>query len=244
MTRPLRIAMWSGPRNVSTALMRSFGSRADTVVCDEPLYAYYLERTGLPHPMADEIIARHESDWRAVSRWLVGPLPPGKSVFYQKHMAHHLLPDIEREWLRELTHAFLVREPGAMLLSLDAVIPNPTLMDTGLPQQVELFDQVSRLTGSVPPIVDSEDLLADPRGVLTKLCERLDLEFEPGMLSWEPGVRATDGCWAEAWYGNALASTGFGPHRARTRPVPANMSTLERECAALYERLHEHRIVA
>ena len=244
MTETLRVAMWSGPRNVSTALMRAFGSRADTIVCDEPLYAYYLEQTGLEHPMAAEIIARHESDWRAVARWLQGPLPAGKSIFYHKHMAHHLLPDVEREWLREFSHAFLIREPGAMLISLDAVIPNPTLADTGLPQQVELFEQVARLTGAVPPVVDSQDLLEDPPGVLAKLCARLGLAFDTGMLSWEPGLRETDGCWAETWYGNALASTGFGPHRARTRPVPAKLAALERECAGLYEQLHEHRIVA
>jgi len=242
MPGALRIAMWSGPRNVSTALMRSFGSRADTLVCDEPLYAHYLARTGLPHPLADEIVRRHESDWRAVARWLTGPLPDGKHVFYQKHMAHHLLPEIEREWLAQLTHAFLIRDPEEMLTSLLRVLPAPRLVDTGLPQQLELFEALAAETGAAPPVVDAKDLLQDPEGVLGELCARLGLELDRAMLSWEPGPRATDGCWGPHWYGSTLDSTGFSAYRPKGERVPAALEELLASCRELYDRLHRHRI--
>ena len=132
---PRHIAMWSGPRNISTAMLRSWGNRQDTFVCDEPLYAHYLEQTGLDHPGAREVIEHHETDWRKVVRWLTGPVPEGRRLFYQKHMAHHLLPDIGREWLTDLTHCFLIREPREMLTSLIRKTTQPTLEDTRLPQQ-------------------------------------------------------------------------------------------------------------
>ena len=242
--RTVRLAVWSGPRNISTALMRSFGSRRDAIVCDEPLYAHYLAETRLPHPMADEIVRRHEKDWRNVAAWLTGPLPPGKTVFYQKHMAHHLLPRIERGWLAELENAFLIRDPRQMLTSLLQILPAPRLEDTGYPQQVELFDAERARTGRPPAVVDSRDLLLDPRGVLGELCRRTGLEFDEAMLSWPPGPRDTDGCWAEAWYGSALSSTGFAPYSEKEARVPAHLRDLEDRCLALYERLHPHRIRA
>ena len=234
--------MWSGPRNVSTALMRSFGSRPEVVVCDEPLYAHYLEATGSDHPVAAEIIAKHERDWRAVADWLTGPLPEGKSVFYQKHMAHHLLPQIGRDWLQPLTHAFLIREPRAMLASLARILPSPGLDDTGLPQQVQLFEELQAAGSAPPPVVDSRDLLLDPEGVLQRLCASLGLEFTPAMLTWEPGLRPTDGCWAQHWYGNALRSTGFQPFSESTSSLPAHLEPLLAPCQELYAKLHEHRI--
>ena len=148
---PLRIAMWSGPRNISTALLRSWGNRPDTAVCDEPLYAHYLQQTGLDHPGAAEVIAHHEPDWRKAVAGLVGAVPGGKPIFYQKHMAHHLLPQVGRDWLGRLTHAFLIRDPRAMLPSLDKVFPNPGLADTGLPQQREIFALVPRSRPTCPP---------------------------------------------------------------------------------------------
>ncbi len=238
----LRIAMWSGPRNVSTALMRSFGNRADTVVCDEPLYAYYLERTGLDHPGAEEIIRRHESDWRKVAAWLVGPVEGDKPVFFQKHMAHHLLPEIGRDWLEHLEHAFLIREPRAMLASLAQVRPMPTLEETGLPQQVQLLAELRVARETVPPIVDAGDLLADPEGILRALCRELGLAFDPAMREWEPGPRATDGCWAPYWYGNTMRSTGFTPFPSKRASLPGRLEDLCRACDELYAELHGARL--
>jgi len=196
--------------------MRSFGSRDDCVVCDEPLYAHYLQQTGLPHPGADEVIAQHETDWREVANWLTGPLPDSPAVFYQKHMAHHLLPGIERGWLDSLEHVFLIREPGAMLTSLLAVTPQAELPDTGLPQQVELFERVCQDRGSAPPVIDSRDLLEAPEAMLRALCEAVGIPFDPAMLRWERGPRPTDGCWAPHWYASVEASTGFHPYRPKT----------------------------
>lgn len=240
----MRIAMWSGPRNISTALMRAWENRGDTVVCDEPLYAHYLLETGLEHAMREEVIASQPTDWRVVAAELVGPLPEGVSVYYQKHMAHHLLEGIGRDWIAELVNCFLIREPAGMLPSLDAKLPNPGLADTGLPQQVALFESERERTGVVPAVIDSRDLLEDPRGVLGALCERLGLAFDEAMLSWPAGKRASDGVWASYWYGNVEETTGFGPFRAPKGELPEHLAEMHEECLAMYEVLHGHRITA
>jgi hypothetical protein len=238
----LRLAMWSGPRNISTALMRSFGNRPDTAVCDEPLYAHYLAATGAPHPGADEVVRRHESDWREVARFLLGPVPGGKPVFYQKHMAHHLLPEIDRGWLAGLEHAFLIRDPREMLLSLAKVTPRPTLADTGLPQQVELYESVRRSSGRAPPVLDARDVLEVPARQLGLLCARFGLELVPEMLAWPSGPRDTDGVWAKHWYADVLRSTGFEPWRPRTGELGAELARVHAACVPLYEALARHRL--
>ncbi len=238
----LRIAMWSGPRNISTALMRSWGARRDTVVCDEPFYAHYLLSTKTPHPGADEVIARHETDWRKVAAWLTGPIPDGNAIFYQKHMAHHLLPDMRGAWLDHLAHAFLIREPAEVLTSLVKVLPEPKLADTGLPQQVELFEAIRARTGAVPPVVDARDVLENPRGTLERLCRAPGIEFTEAMLSWPAGPRPTDGVWAKHWYGEVEKSTSFQPYRPRNEPVPPRLTGLLEECRDLYRTLHVHRL--
>lgn len=240
----LRIAMWSGPRNISTALMRSFGSRADTSVCDEPLYAHYLSVRALEHPGRDEIVAQGETDWRKVAAFLSGPVPGGRAVFYQKHMAHHLVPEIGREWLHELTHAFLIRDPREMLLSLAQVTPHPSALDTGLPQQLELWRELEARTGCAPPVIDARDVLGDPPGVLARLCAALGLEFTPAMLAWEPGPRSTDGIWARHWYGDVLRSTGFARWKARPGELTGELARVHAECRAPYEALHARRLLA
>lgn len=243
MVSTVRIAMWSGPRNVSTALMRSFGSRADTIVCDEPLYAHYLLRTGLEHPGRDEILERHESDWRKVVVCLTDPLPPGKRVFFQKHMAHHLLPEIGRAWLADLTHAFLIRDPREMLPSLERVLPEPRLEDTGLPQQLRLFEEVRERSGTTPPVVDARDLLSAPEDVLRELCGTLGIPFDPAMLAWEPGRRRTDGCWAPHWYHNVERSRGFAPYVRKREPLGERLAELAGRCAPIYDELASHRLL-
>ncbi len=242
MTEPLRIAMWSGPRNISTALMRSWETRGDTFVCDEPLYAHYLRCTGLPHPGADEIIAHHDADWRSVVAWLTGPVPEARPIFYQKHMAHHLLPHIERDWLDRLTHVFLIREPAAMVSSYLVRRPEMTVEDSGLPQQCEIFDRIADSSGGAPPVIDSRDVLQHPRALLHALCERLGLAFDERMLHWEPGRRATDGIWAKHWYDAVEASTGFQPYRPKDVEIPKEFDALVEQCRGFYERLSAHRL--
>jgi len=238
----LRIAIWSGPRNISTAMMRSWGARADTAVCDEPFYAHYLLKTGAPHPGRDEVLADQASDWRKVAAWITGPVPGGKAIFYQKQMAHHLLPDMGRDWLDKLTHGFLLRDPMDMLRSLDQKLETIALADTGLPQQWEVFQYVRQRTGETPPVISAEELLADPEAMLRALCEALGAPFDPAMLSWPPGRRETDGVWAKYWYHSVEASTGFRPFKMKTDPLPAVLQPIYEACLEPYEALRRERI--
>ncbi len=234
--------MWSGPRNISTAMMRSWGSRPDTAVVDEPFYAHYLAHTGLAHPGRDEVIARHDSDWQRVVAQLTGPVPGGRRIYYQKHMAHHVLAHMTLDWMDALTHAFLIREPRAMLVSLSRVLDEVRLEDTGLPQQLRLYDHVVARTGRPPPVVDSRDVLEDPRGMLAQLCQALGVGFDAAMLSWAPGPRDTDGVWARHWYSAVEASTGFAPYKPGDTRVSPELVAVAEACEAIYARLAEHRL--
>ncbi|MCP3980456.1 MAG: sulfotransferase [bacterium] len=233
--------MWSGPRNISTAMMRSWGNRPDTYVCDEPLYGHYLTQVDVDHPGRDEVVEKTETDWRRVVDRLTGPVPEGRAIFYQKQMAHHLLPHIDRGWLGELTHVFLIRDPREMLTSLIRHFESPGLADTGLPQQVEVFESL-RAGGATPPVIDARDVLRDPSGMLAALCERLGIEFDESMLSWPAGPRATDGVWAKHWYAEVETSTGFRPYRPKTDRVPDSLRALLDDCREPYDLLYRQRL--
>jgi len=239
---PLRIAMWSGPRNISTAMMRSWGNRPDTFVCDEPLYAHYLTRVEVDHPGVDEVMRHHETDWRKVVAWLTGPVPEGRAIFYQKHMAHHLLPEIDLAWLDEMANAFLIRDPREMLPSLGEHMARPSLTDTGLPQQLEIFERVRAAAGGVPPVIDARDVLERPEPLLRRLCDALGVPFLPQMLHWPPGRRDTDGVWARHWYAAVENSTGFRPYRAKSAPLAEHLTQLYENCLPLYRELHRWRL--
>lgn len=240
--KPLRLAMWSGPRNISTALKRSWGNRPDTVVTDEPLYAHYLAATGKPHPGAAEVIAGGDTDWRRVVDALIGPVPGGKPVWYQKHMTHHLLPEVDRDWLGRVTNCFLIRHPREVLNSYAKVVADPTDEDTGFPQQLEIFRTVCERAGTPPPVIDAADVLRDPRRTLGLLCDAVDVSFTDAMLSWPPGPRATDGVWAKHWYGEVEKSTGFRPYAPRDEAVPERFRGLFERCMESYETLHPYRL--
>jgi len=232
----VRLAMWSGPRDISTALMRSFGARADTLVVDEPLYAYYLAATGLEHPGRAEILASQPTDWERVADQLTGDLPAGVALYYQKHMTHHLLPDVGRGWLGRLDHAYLIRDPAHVVASYAKVRGEPTLEDLGYPQQAELY----RRYGG--PVVDAADILADPAGVLAGLCAAVGVPADPAMLHWAPGRRDTDGVWAPWWYAGVEASTGFAAPDPRPAEVPAHLTHLVEAALPYYEELAPQRI--
>ena len=243
----LRLAMWSGPRNISTAFMRSWGNREDTFVVDEPFYAHYLATTGIEHPGRDEILAHHERDWRRVVDALLAPVPPHVRVLYQKQMAHHLLPDMGREWLDAVTHAFLIRDPRSMVASLAEKLETFDLLATGLPQQVEIFEHVVARTGSAPPVIDTADLLQDPPTMLRKLCAALGVPFSDRMLWWPPGRRETDGMWAKHWFERVELSTRFESPVGTSVAGPAltpGLAAIEARCRPLYERLRAHRLRA
>jgi hypothetical protein len=245
----LRVAMWSGPRNISTALMRAWGNRADTVVVDEPLYAFYLARTGRKHPGAEEVIGSGEIDWRKAVADLTTAIPPSRDkgrshigIFYQKQMTHHLLPEVEREWLASLTNCFLIRDPAEVILSYIKKNDDPELKDLGFVQQAEIFDWVRERREAVPPVIDARDVLQNPERTLRLLCRSLDAEFDPAMLSWPAGLRETDGVWAKHWYGEVATSTGFEAYRPRRAEVPERLREIEASCRECYERLHEERL--
>lgn len=231
--------MWSGPRNISTAMMRSFENRPDTAVVDEPFYAAFLAATGLEHPMGDAVMASQPTDWRAVAEAMVGPVPGGRAVHYQKHMTHHMLPDFGLDWTGACTNAFLIRDPARVLASYIKKRDRPTLADIGVERQAELFDREADRLGRAPPVIEGVDVLADPRGALTRLCNATGIPFSESMLAWPAGPRDTDGVWAPAWYDAVERSTGFEVARAEEGPAALDPDLLRVAEAArpFYERL-------
>lgn len=230
----LRINLWSGPRNVSTALMYSFAQRSDTRVLDEPLYGHYLRVSRAPHPGIDEVIAAMESDGeRVIRKTILGPCD--RPVLFMKQMAHHLV-EISRDFFKQTVNVLLIRDPEQMLPSLAQNLANPILRDTSLGIQTELYQQLRDL-GQDPPVLDAKQLLLNPRHVLSQLCERLGIPFEEAMLSWPPGPRPYDGVWAKYWYQNVHCSTGFEPYREKQEPFPPRLLPLLEECRPHYARL-------
>src|SRR5687768_16812375 len=240
---PMRIAMWSGPRNISTAMMRAWGSRPDTFVCDEPFYAYYLFATGRDHPGREEVIAHGETDWRKVIAKLTGRVGGGRRIFFQKQMTHHLLPEIDRGWLGVVTNCFLIRDPAEVIASYIRKNNDPTLEDIGFIQQAEIFDWVRAQTGPIPPVIDAHDVLKNPEKILRMLCDAVGVEFVEAMLSWPPGLRETDGLWAKHWYGEVATSTSFRKRSSKDpEEVPARLSAIYEKARKAFELLHKHRL--
>ncbi len=239
---PVRIAMWSGPRNLSTALMRAFGNRPDCAVSDEPFYAAYLKLSGAAHPMRDDVLRRHETDWRKVAEALTGAPPGGRKLWYQKHMTHHMLPEIGRDWMRACRHAFLIRHPARVLASYAAKREAVAVADIGFVEQEALFQEAGAIAGRPPPVVDADTLLADPRRVLGALCGALAIPFSEKMLAWPAGPRDTDGVWAAHWYDAVNRSTGFGSPRPMPELTDPHLLRLEAEALPIYERLAAHAL--
>jgi hypothetical protein len=201
-----------------------------------------LKATGKEHPGADEVIARGESGWRQVIAQLTSPIPNGKQIFFQKQMAHHLLPEVSREWLGAVTNCFLIRDPREVIASYVKKREDPALPDLGFTQQVEIFDFVRTQTKSVPPVIDAKDVLENPERMLRLFCEAVGVEFSDSMLSWPPGLRDTDGIWARHWYGEVAKTTSFQPYRPSAAKIPAHLRQIHDRCRELYERLYEYRL--
>ena len=232
--RVLRLCLWSGPRNVSTALLYSFAQRSDARVLDEPLYAHYLRVSGAAHPGRDEVLRTMEQDGETVVRTVVLG-PSDRPLLFQKHMAHHLV-DLDRSFLARTVNVLLVRDPAEVVVTLSRQIERPILRDTGLKTQCELLDELEA-RGQRPPVLDAKELLLDPEGVLRELCRRVGLAWEPAMLSWPAGPRPFDGIWAKHWYQNVWRSTGFERPRPRGEPPPERLVPLIEECRPYYARL-------
>ena len=232
----MRIAMWSGPRNISTAMMYSFGNRADFAAWDEPFYAAYLVATGIDHPMRDAVLAQHECDPEKVAEACVGPIPGGKLHFYMKHMPFHMVEGFPLDWAEECVNVHLIRHPARVVASYAAKRENPTMQDIGYARQTELFEQFPG------PVLDSGDIRNDPEGMLRKLCEIISLPFDPAMIRWQAGARAFDGAWAPHWYGAVHGSTGFAGPEGPLPEVEGGLADLVEEALPHYDRLFERRI--
>jgi hypothetical protein len=237
-----RLAVWSGPRTISTALMRSWENRPDTIVIDEPLYAHYLNVTGLDHPGRAEVIGAGETDWHNVVTTLLGPVHDGIAVFYQKHMAHHLLPDIDRGWVADLTNVLLIRDPREVVASYVRSRADVIAEDLGLPQQIQLYDELVT-AGTPPPVIDARDFLLDPESYLRAMCHHVGVDFTPSMLAWPPGRRDSDGVWGRYWYDAVWRSTGFAEYRPHDPQLDHDAAAVAEECRPMYERLRGARLV-
>lgn len=238
----VRIAMWSGPRNLSTAMMRSFGSRADTFVSDEPFYGAYLKHTGDPQPMMDAVMASMDCDWHSVARTLEGPAPDGSPLWYQKHMAHHMEGPIDISDLAGMRHAFLIRDPIRVAASYADKRTDIRPDHLGVTRQREFFERVADRDGVARPVIDSADILADPPATLAKLCAALGISWHPAMLTWAAGPHRQDGVWGAHWYDKVNTSTGFGPPPGRLPDLAPDYARVAEACRADYEALSAHAL--
>lgn len=238
----IRIAMWSGPRNISTAMMRSFGSRSDCAVSDEPFYGAYLKATGFRHPMADAIIADMDCDWRSVARALNGDPAGGEAVWYQKHMPSEMVGSVGIQDLAAHRHAFLIRDPERMIASYAKKMEAVSFEDMGLERLHLYFRMEADRLGHAPPVVEGADILDAPGPMLEKLCGALDIPWDPAMLEWEAGPRDTDGVWAPHWYGRVEQSTGFEGNDRGAVEIADEYRALADRCRPHYEALRAHRL--
>ena len=237
----MRIAMWSGPRNLSTAMMYAFAARGDCAVVDEPFYAAYLAKTGLDHPMREAILTAQPQDPDEVVTRLLGPVPAQKPHFYQKHMAQHMIPGIPRDWIHGVTNVFLIRHPARVAASFSAKYDNPVLADIGFVQQAELYEYLVA-EGQSPVVIDSADIRRDPEAMLQRLCAALGIGWTPAMLSWPRGGHADDGVWAAHWYGAVHASTGFAPPEGPLPDLTKAQARLAEAAMPSYEALRMKRL--
>ena len=238
----VKIAMWSGPRSISTALMRSFENRVDTFVTDEPFYAHYLQHTNVDHPMRDEVIKSGNPNWAAVSDYLTNTIPDEKSVWYQKHMAQHNLPGVDLEWTEKVFNCFLIRDPKEVILSYTKKYEITSVYQLGFPQQFDLFTMLRGKTEIAPIVLDSKDVLMNPNNMLQKLCEKLEIPFSDKMLSWPLGKRDSDGVWGQYWYDNVEKSTGFKAYQKTDAKIPNKYAVIYEESIKYYQQLFERRL--
>lgn len=238
----MKIAMWSGPRNLSTAMMYSFAARGDCAVVDEPFYAAYLVQSGLKHPMQDEILASQPQDAAQVAASLIGPNPAEMPHFYQKHMTHHMLPGMDLSWMARCENVFLIRHPARVIASYARKREGPTLTDIGFPQQAALFDREAQRLGRAPIVIDSFDIRANPAAMLERLCKALGIPYSDKMLHWPSGGHADDGAWASHWYGAVHRSTGFEDAEGPLPALTGDYEKLADEAMQVYQALAQYKI--
>ena len=233
----IRIAMWSGPRNISTAMMRSFENREDTFVIDEPFYAYYLSHSGLNHPGKEKVLKSQSTKWDEVVRLITGDIPDNKSIWYQKHMVHHIADDKNIDWVKDFQNCFLIRHPKEVIISYAKQTPISGITDLGFVQQVNLFKKIKTLTGKAPFVFDAKDILINPEKHLKKMCEYFNINFSRKMLIWSKGKRKTDGVWSPYWYKNVINSNSFFTYKDSQEKVSPQYKNLLNECLPYYDYL-------
>ena len=238
----IRIAMWSGPRNISTAMMRSFENRKDTSVIDEPFYAYYLNKTGLNHPLREKVLVSQSINCDKIVAQLNGEIPKEKTIFYQKHMVHHILSFDKIDWVKNFKNCLLIRHPKQVIVSYSKQSKINSINDLGFVQQVELFEQIKNLTGSYPAVIDSKDILLDPKLYLSKLCNYFDISFLEEMLSWPIGQRTSDGIWGSHWYKNVINSNGFIPYKESEESIHQDDIQLYQDSIEHYNYLSSYKL--
>jgi hypothetical protein len=242
MNDPVRIAMWSGPRNISTAMMRSFGARRDCAVTDEPFYGAYLKQTGAPQPMAKTVIASMDCDWRSVAHAMRGPVPDGRAIWYQKHMPHHMVGPVDILDFPDHAHGFLIRHPARVVASYAAKRIDISLHDLGYERQRDDFDRIADRQGKAPPVLDSADILRDPEAALRQLCTALGIGWDPAMLHWEQGYRSTDGVWASHWYNKVAESSAFAPPERDLPKLSSAQASIAEAALPFYQAMKTHAL--
>lgn len=240
----MNIAMWSGPRNLSTAMMYAFAARGDCSVWDEPFYASYLEATGLDHPLRDSILASYERNPDAVGQQCRANSPDGKEHYYQKHMAHHMLSEFPIDWAAECTNVFLIRHPARVIASYAAKRELPQESDLGYRRQAELYDQIAKVTGKASVVIDASDIRQNPARMLNALCADIGITFTERMLRWPAGGHPSDGPWAPHWYGAVHQSTGFAGPEGPLPEVAASLGPVFSEAMPHYEQLASVKLSA
>ena len=238
----IKIAMWSGPRNISTALMRSFGNRLDTFVTDEPFYGYYLYKTGNNHPLKEKIINEMNINYDSIKKKLLGSIPNNKRIWYQKHMAQHILSCNNVEWTKHMNNIFLIRNPKDVVLSYVKKNKLNDIYQLGLPQQFEIFI-FNKNNKKNCIVIDSNDILENPKKMLFKLCEQIKIPFNNKMLSWKSGLHKTDGIWATHWYDDVINSTGFNKNKNEPiQSLPKKYVLIIEQSMIYYKKLYKHRM--
>jgi Sulfotransferase domain len=239
MSEAMKIAMWSGPRNISTAMMYSFASRADAAVIDEPFYGAFLKSTGEPHPGANEVIADMDCNWQSVAATMCGPVPDNKKIWYQKHMPHHMVGDVDIMDFPDHTHAFLIRDPDLVVASYAVKNDLREPQFLGYEQQMDYHKRISDKLGRAAPVMDSNAILANPEGQMMALCHAIGISWDLAMLNWKNGGHAADGIWAKHWYNAVWNSTGFGAPTPFTE-LSDEARRISDACRADYEYLYAY----
>jgi len=234
--------MWSGPRNISTVLMRSFGNRHDTFVTDEPFYAHYLYKTGENHPLREDIIKKGETKWDLVVENITGDIPSGKTIWYQKHMTQHNLPGSDLKWIEKMQNILLIRHPMDVIASYINKYEVTNIYQLGFPQQIELYNLLRSNIDAIPAILDAQDVLNEPEGMLVQLCNKINIPFYKEMLSWTAGLRESDGVWGKHWYDSVVSSTGFKPYNKSSDHLPRRYNKIYKQCMDCYQQLYQHRM--